>query len=83
MSADPVKITVTSYNSAGRCVGSDWHVFQPAGGAVYTRVSQEALRPAACAVPDTCPQCGDADLEPMGGKHRCPVCGYLQPCCQS
>jgi len=30
---------------------------------------------------DPCPACGEADLEPMGGKHACPECGYLQPCC--
>lgn len=31
---------------------------------------------------DPCPQCWEADLEAYGGKHKCPVCGYLQPCCQ-
>lgn len=31
---------------------------------------------------DPCPACGEADLVPMGGKHRCPECGYIQPCCQ-
>jgi hypothetical protein len=30
---------------------------------------------------DPCPACNEADLEPAGGKHRCPACGYIQPCC--
>ena len=32
---------------------------------------------------DTCPSCDQADLEPQGGKHVCPHCGYTQPCCQA
>jgi transposase len=28
-----------------------------------------------------CPQCGGADLEQRGGKHVCPACGFIQPCC--
>lgn len=31
---------------------------------------------------DPCPQCNEADLEPYGGKHKCPICAYIQPCCQ-
>jgi hypothetical protein len=31
---------------------------------------------------DPCPACDQNDLQPHGGKHRCPSCGYLQPCCQ-
>lgn len=31
---------------------------------------------------DPCPACGRADLEQRGGKHRCPECLYIQPCCQ-
>ena len=30
---------------------------------------------------DPCPACGKADLEEHGGKHVCPECSYLQPCC--
>jgi hypothetical protein len=30
---------------------------------------------------DPCPQCNEADLEPRGGKHVCPRCGYIAPCC--
>lgn len=43
--------------------------------------NDELLRRLA-SLPDPCPQCGEADLEPFGGKHRCPACFYLQPCCQ-
>lgn len=31
---------------------------------------------------DPCPACGEADLSPEGGKHVCPACHYIQPCCQ-
>jgi hypothetical protein len=31
---------------------------------------------------DPCPECGEADLEQHGGKKVCPVCHYIQPCCQ-
>ena len=34
-------------------------------------------------VVDPCPRCDQADLEPHGGKHVCPHCGYTQPCCQA
>jgi hypothetical protein len=30
---------------------------------------------------DPCPQCGEADLEPRGGKYVCPVCHFIRPCC--
>jgi hypothetical protein len=29
-----------------------------------------------------CPQCNEADLEARGGKHVCPRCGFILPCCQ-
>jgi len=47
------------------------------------KVREASERVSACAggTPDICPQCGEADLEPVGAKHRCPVCLYLQPCC--
>ena len=31
--------------------------------------------------PGQCPQCERADLVRKGGKDQCPVCFYLQPCC--
>ena len=31
--------------------------------------------------PGPCPQCERADLVRKGGKDQCPVCFYLQPCC--
>lgn len=31
--------------------------------------------------PGPCPQCERADLVRKGGKDQCPVCHYLQPCC--
>lgn len=42
---------------------------------IPTRLLRRALE-------DPCPQCAEADLLPFGAKHRCPVCGYLQGCCQ-
>lgn len=33
------------------------------------------------ALRDPCPNCQLADLQPHGAKHSCPLCGYLQPCC--
>lgn len=78
---DPFKVTVAYYDAAGNCVGSDGHTFMPPGRATHYQVIQEVLKPSGCAVPDTCPQCGEADLVPEGAKHRCPVCSYIQPCC--
>jgi hypothetical protein len=31
--------------------------------------------------PGPCPACERADLVRKGGKDQCPVCFYLQPCC--
>lgn len=46
----------------------------------FMRENDELLRRLA-AMPDPCPQCNEADLKPRGGKHVCPRCGYLAPCC--
>jgi predicted RNA-binding Zn-ribbon protein involved in translation (DUF1610 family) len=45
-------------------------------------VGNDELMRRLASLPDPCPQCGEADLVPSGAKHRCPACGYLQPCCQ-
>ena len=79
---DPVKVTMMWLDRAGNCVGSDGHTFMPPGRSAYYQVTHEVLGPSADPVPDTCPQCGEADLVPMGAKHRCPACQYLAPCCQ-
>jgi hypothetical protein len=31
----------------------------------------------------SCPQCGQADLVPRGGKDVCLVCGFVIGCCET
>lgn len=68
-------------------------VYRAKSGRVLTEHDIEELSAEAergydpdCLVPrrrqeDPCPQCGEADLEPRGGKHVCPACHFVQPCC--
>jgi hypothetical protein len=30
-----------------------------------------------------CPGCNEAELEPFGGKYRCPRCFLIIPCCET
>jgi len=51
-----------------------WRVVRGRGGGVPTLVGVFQS-------PGPCPQCERADLVRKGGKDQCPVCHYLQPCC--
>jgi hypothetical protein len=76
---EPIRVTMAWFDKDRCCIGSEQHVFMPAGGAEYFQQRQEFI--GAHVTGDTCPQCGEADLVPEGAKHRCPVCRFLQPCC--
>ena len=60
-----------------------WGTSDRALSRALARGREASERASACGggVPDTCPQCGEADLVPEGAKHRCPVCHFIQPCC--